>query len=374
MYAPIRATASQTVGNNSALPQGDAASFGRNLVANNMTAQGPNLAAINNGLVAMEASNPTFAADARTVVNANLTPVQQGELSRISQNSAANANEPGVDTQTLILDLTQMTLDITGMIEPTPISDGTNTVISLFRGEWGQAGLSALGMIPYLGDAAKLGKLGKWAKTISNAIDAAAGNPAVRKALEPAMQKIADALDKIPQSVLDKLPESARKQIDEMKAKLDNFMATGASKVDDAAALIAKRKQDAREFYALQGFPAHKIDSHLAGIDFSKPVEVVTLPKGTTVTQYQAPGQPQGTYYANPGTPAGQLGINPNSQSSGGVVPRDQSTYVVQEDVQVLRSTAASITDTWSVPGKPYVAEGGGIQYFTTSSNAFGKQ
>jgi hypothetical protein len=40
-------------------------------------------------------------------------------------------------------------------------------------------------MIPYIGDAAKLGKLGKWSKTIDRAIDVArkAPNAAMTKAL-----------------------------------------------------------------------------------------------------------------------------------------------------------------------------------------------
>jgi hypothetical protein len=84
-------------------------------------------------------------------------------------------------------------------------------------------------MIPYIGDAAKLGKFGKWSKTIDRAIDVAraAPNSAVAKTLRPAIGKIADGLNAIPASVLNKLPDSAKKQIVEMRAKANGFLNGG---------------------------------------------------------------------------------------------------------------------------------------------------
>jgi hypothetical protein len=148
-----------------------------------------------------------------------------------------------------------------------------------------------------------------------------------------------------------------------------------AKNVDEVAAtatLIAKRKEVAFKFYESQGFAPSRITSHLDGIDFSKPVEVITLRKGTEVAQFQAPGSAQGNYYTTPGTTPSKLGINPNTQlKNGTIIPRESNKYYVTGDVEVLSSTAAKIEDTWSVPNKIYVAEGGGIQYFTTSTNAF---
>ncbi|HEX8119363.1 MAG TPA: hypothetical protein VF521_18945, partial [Pyrinomonadaceae bacterium] len=45
----------------------------------------------------------------------------------------------------LTLDLTQMALDLAGLIDPTPISDGANGIVSLFRGDLLGVGISALG-------------------------------------------------------------------------------------------------------------------------------------------------------------------------------------------------------------------------------------
>ena len=141
----------------------------------------------------------------------------------------------GIDAD-LALDLTQIGLDIAGIFDPTPISDGANTLISLGRGDWLGAGLSAISMIPYVGDAAKLGKLGKYAQTVAKAIDAARANPALRQALAPGIQAIGDAIAKLP---LDKLPESARKQLTTLKELTGIF-----AKESDTAARTALKAAD----------------------------------------------------------------------------------------------------------------------------------
>lgn len=152
--------------------------------------------------------------------------------------TSATAAASKVDIGSLALDLTQIGLDIVGIFEPTPFADGSNAVISIFRGNWGDAGLSALGIIPYVGDAAKLGKLGKWAKTVANAVELAASSPQIAKRLEPGLKAIKEAVDSIPQGALDKLPASAREAIASMKTKLDDFFRRGA---DDGAQAVAKR-------------------------------------------------------------------------------------------------------------------------------------
>ena len=142
----------------------------------------------------------------------------------------------GIDAD-LALDLTQIGLDIAGIFDPTPISDGANTLISLGRGDWLGAGLSAVSMIPYVGDAAKLGKLGKYAQTVAKAIDAARANPALRQALAPGIQAIGDAIAKLP---LDKLPESARKQL----TTLNELTGIFAKESDTAARTALKAADD----------------------------------------------------------------------------------------------------------------------------------
>jgi hypothetical protein len=137
------------------------------------------------------------------------------------------------------------------------------------------------------------------------------------------------------------------------------------------------------EFYRSQGFADERIEGHLRGIDFSKPIEVMTLPKGTLIQQTQPPGAPQGSYYAPPGTEPGKLGIAPQGDVRGpdgdivvGHADKGTKIYVTTEDVVVLKSTASKIEDNWSMheigtssrdgTPIPFLAEGGGVQYFTT--------
>lgn len=53
----------------------------------------------------------------------------------------------------------QTTLDAAGVIDPTPFSDGFNSLIYLSQGDLSNAGISIAGMVPFLGDAAKAKRL-----------------------------------------------------------------------------------------------------------------------------------------------------------------------------------------------------------------------
>ena len=197
--------------------------------------------------------NPEAAGWVEAEIDRNLSPVERGDLARALDGDTAGATPPAAANDTgpnpveLGLDLTQLALDITGIIEPTPFSDGGNTVISagraigsLFSGDFGAAGghavngvLSAAGMLPYLGDAAKAGKVGKWAQTVSDAVSAVATNPALRGALEPALRQVKNAVDAIPQGAIDALPSSARDAIGRMKGQLDEFFGASARQADE---------------------------------------------------------------------------------------------------------------------------------------------
>ena len=72
-------------------------------------------------------------------------------------------------------------LDIVGIVDPTPISDGLAASLEAEQGNYGMAILSGLGVIPYVGDVAKVGKIPKHIKTINKAIDAVHGNSKLSK-------------------------------------------------------------------------------------------------------------------------------------------------------------------------------------------------
>lgn len=171
-------------------------------------------------------------------------PVPQGPNAQPN-----NVNGKPVDVGQLGLDLTQMALDVAGLFDPTPVSDGANGVISLLRGDFLGAGISAVSMIPYVGDAAKLGKLGKWAETVTNGVELALKNSDFAKASGPALKKIADAIDAAPKGLFDKLPADAQQKLLEMRATLGRLPGAAA---EGAAGSIA-HKANAWSEYADRG-------------------------------------------------------------------------------------------------------------------------
>jgi len=62
-------------------------------------------------------------------------------------------------------------LDIVGVIDPTGVADGLNATLQAKNGDWLSAGISVLSIVPYVGDLAKVGKIGKDVKIINKAID-----------------------------------------------------------------------------------------------------------------------------------------------------------------------------------------------------------
>ncbi len=154
--------------------------------------------------------DPKGAATAIEAAAQGPEPVQQGEFDRhaargdLTRQRTANTPPAGMtDAQKeLGLDLTQMGLDVAGLFDPTPISHGANGGLSLLRGDRLGAGISAVSMILYLGDAAKLGKLGKWGKTVMSAIEMAKTDSAFAKAVGPALGKISDATGAAPKAPL----------------------------------------------------------------------------------------------------------------------------------------------------------------------------
>ena len=218
--------------------------LGEALVVANRTGKGVDVQGLSKDLAELSLRDPKGAADAIEAARKGLNPVQQGELDRllpdaISAHQRAGGTAPAGLTaaqKELALDLTQMGLDVAGLFDPTPISDGANGIISLFRGDWLGAGISAISMIPYLGDAAKLGKLGHWGKTVMNAVEIAKTDSTFAQAIRPALSKISDAIGAAPNAILDRLPQSARDTLSGMKRQIDELYSPAAKKADDVAA------------------------------------------------------------------------------------------------------------------------------------------
>lgn len=122
--------------------------------------------------------------------------------------------------QDLLLDLTQMGLDLAGVFDPTPTSDGTNMAISIGRGDYSGAAISAVSIIPFIGDWAKTAKIGRYLATLGKAADIAANNPVFRRQLLPIAKKIAPALEEI--RII--FPKTVQKQLDTVLSKLEKTL------------------------------------------------------------------------------------------------------------------------------------------------------
>jgi hypothetical protein len=111
---------------------------------------------------------------------------------------------------------------------------------------------------------------------------------------------------------------------------------------------LYEQKMLALEFYKKSGFTESKALSHMEGIDFNKPVEIVKLKKGTVVQQWVGE-YGTGNYFTSEENGASQnLGIDYSKRSL--------KMFTLTEDVEVLKSTAADY--------KGFA--GGGTQYFGT--------
>ena len=76
--------------------------------------------------------------------------------------------------KTTWIDRAQDVVDIIGIIDPTGVADAANALGYAARGKWGAAAVSALGVIPYVGDAGKIAKWGVRAAKVAKVAGKAA--------------------------------------------------------------------------------------------------------------------------------------------------------------------------------------------------------
>jgi hypothetical protein len=168
------------------------------------------------------------------------------------------AKAPPTDAE-LILDITQMSLDIVGIFDQTGASDAANGLISLGRSDWTGAALSGLALVPIIGALAVAGKLGRWGDTIVAVANKAAADPVFRATVEPALRRIQSGLDMAGDQIA-KLSTGARETVATIRAKLDEVLGKGAGAFSDVAVRTADRL----------GIPPEKVqdllDAHAANL------------------------------------------------------------------------------------------------------------
>lgn len=135
---------------------------------------------------------------------------------------------------------------------------------------------------------------------------------------------------------------------------------------------IRANKELVDNFMRKSGVDESKIGALRSGIELHERVTIETLNRGKIFYQYQSPGNWQGNWYSlNKNTPPATLGINPEGKvrGTGKRVLKETKAYRLQEKTEALRSTAAPVLDTWSVPDEAFQTEGGAIQWFNTQKN-----
>ncbi|GLR07806.1 type IV secretion protein Rhs [Mixta theicola] len=140
---------------------------------------------------------------------------------------------------------------------------------------------------------------------------------------------------------------------------------------------IRGNRELVRNFMQKSGMKNERIiNDYMKGINMVDKVSVEAINRGKLAYQNQAPGNWQGNWYSmNETTPPTKLGINPsgNLHDTEIKVPKVITTYKAQRPLEMLRSKASPVLDTWSVPQEPFQTEGGGIQWFSTNKGAWEK-
>ncbi|MFO0755794.1 MAG: hypothetical protein U0359_04855 [Byssovorax sp.] len=154
------------------------------------------------------------------------------------------------EEEELILEIAGMVADMLGMVDPTPISDTTSAGLAFYQGDVLGGVLSLVGIIPYLGDLAKMGKMPKYLGTLKKAIALAAKKPSFAVKMKPLLKRLKAVLNKLP---LDMLPASVTSSVSQMKAELNavESLATSPSLSHAIANLTGDLRKRVSEVLAL---------------------------------------------------------------------------------------------------------------------------
>ncbi len=119
----------------------------------------------------------------------------------------------------------------------------------------------------------------------------------------------------------------------------------------------------AKNFYKSAGYDEATAIRELKGIELTSKVDDIVLKKGTVVEQWLKVDKSTGklipgNYFTLPGADPTKLGVS--------LEGRIKVLSILDEVTKFLKSTAADMIDTWTVPGKSIVVKGGETQLFQT--------
>ena len=121
-----------------------------------------------------------------------------------------------------------------------------------------------------------------------------------------------------------------------------------------------------------------KILSEIRCIDFSHAVELPAIAARTMLVGSKDPrvSPYRAVYFTKSGHPADRLGISTTGALRTNPKALDKVLYRYEVIVgipsgEALESTCAPAADTWSLPGKKVLADGGGLQYLIPNMNRY---
>ncbi|MCA8993689.1 MAG: hypothetical protein KDA88_16995 [Planctomycetaceae bacterium] len=300
--------------------------------------------------------------------------------------------------QELLLDVAQFSLDIIGIVEPTPFADVSNALVSLYRDDYFGAAVSSIGVIPYMGDIAKLLKLPRYVDLIRRCIHTARAGSRFSQKVKPILRKLLAVLDRLPTH---RLPGTAREALRRMRRMIDEFLggARAVSRVDRLAEEMLLRifgstmhvghwpKKNVRKIVEFLNDSKYKNcdlqewEHVFRGVDLhaADSVEVLNFKRGDTVAQYVDTHRPRSRQTGEWFVQTKGAVSHRNLGISG--VGRKRTLFRFRKDARVLKTKASPALDHWTSGGtKPHGAiartengyrqkpalqvAGGGDQYF----------
>jgi hypothetical protein len=121
-----------------------------------------------------------------------------------------------------------------------------------------------------------------------------------------------------------------------------------------------------------------RVLSEIRCIDFSRPVELPSLPAGTALVGSKDPrvSPYRAVYFTKSGHPVQRLGVSSAGSLRTSPKVMDKTLYRYEVIVtipvgEVLQSVCAPAADTWSLPGQKVLADGGGLQYLIPNMNRY---
>lgn len=298
----------------------------------------------------------------------------------------------------LLIDLGQITLDVAGIFDPTPISDLSSAVVSLTRGAWIPAAISAIAIVPFAGDLAKLAGLDRYVAILQRAVRAGQADARFAAVLRPVLLSLDNALAAVP---LRHVPGSVKRFVGRMRSMIAEFLPAGSKlaleverltdvmlvrvfgSTKNVGRLPRENMETIVRFLKESNFKGGNIDEWVTiarAIDVHavEKVAVQELRAGTLVRQFVETSK--GRDYVGQWLVIAEKGINQSSLAIAGKA-REERVFTTMRTIRVLKSRSARTIDHWSTGVAPQASRimrtdgkltaktgeftlGGGVQFF----------